>query len=151
MNKKESRQRAIIDLIESRDISTQEELCFLLQEAGFTATQATVSRDIRELSLSKMPSDESGQKYVRIRMTESDMDEKYARVLRDGYVAMDKAQSLLVLKTVSGMAMAVAASIDAMHLKEVSGCIAGDDTIMIAVKDAGAVDGLMERIKDIVQ
>jgi transcriptional regulator of arginine metabolism len=151
MNKKESRQRAIIDLIESRDISTQEELCLLLQEAGFTATQATVSRDIRELSLSKMPSDESGQKYVRIRMTESDMDEKYARVLRDGYVAMDKAQSLLVLKTVSGMAMAVAASIDAMHLKEVSGCIAGDDTIMIAVKDAGAVDGLMERIKDIVQ
>ena len=151
MNKKESRQRAIIDLIESRDISTQEELCLLLQEAGFTATQATVSRDIRELSLSKMPSDESGQKYVKIRMTESDMDEKYARVLRDGYVAMDKAQSLLVLKTVSGMAMAVAASIDAMHLKEVSGCIAGDDTIMIAVKDAGAVDGLMERIKDIVQ
>lgn len=151
MNKKEARQRAIIDLIESRDISTQEELCLLLQEAGFTATQATVSRDIRELSLSKMPSDESGQKYVRIRMTESDMDEKYARVLRDGYVAMDKAQSLLVLKTVSGMAMAVAASIDAMHLKEVSGCIAGDDTIMIAVKDAGAVDGLMERIKDIVQ
>ena len=151
MNKKDARQKAIIDLIESRDISTQEELCDLLQEAGFSATQATVSRDIRELSLSKMPSDEAGQKYVRIRMSETDMDEKYSRVLRDGYVAMDKAQSLLVLKTVSGMAMAVAASIDAMHLKEVSGCIAGDDTIMIAVKDAGAVDGLMERIKDIVQ
>ncbi len=151
MNKKEARQKAIIDLIESRDISTQEELCTLLQDAGFTATQATVSRDIRELSLSKMSSDETGQKYVRIRMSESDMDEKYARVLRDGYVAMDKAQSLLVLKTVSGMAMAVAASIDAMHLKEVSGCIAGDDTIMIAVKDASAVDGLMDRIKDIVQ
>ncbi len=151
MNKKEARQKAIIDLIENRDISTQEELCDLLQEAGFSATQATVSRDIRELSLSKMPSDTTGQKYVRIRMSESDMDEKYARVLRDGYVAMDKAQSLLVLKTVSGMAMAVAASIDAMHLKEVSGCIAGDDTIMIAVKDAGAVDGLMDRIKDIVQ
>ena len=151
MNKKDARQKAIIDLIESRDISTQEELCDLLQEAGFSATQATVSRDIRELSLSKMASDEAGQKYVRIRMSETDMDEKYSRVLRDGYVAMDKAQSLLVLKTVSGMAMAVAASIDAMHLKEVSGCIAGDDTIMIAVKDAGAVDGLMERIKDIVQ
>ena len=151
MNKKDARQKAIIDLIESRDISTQEELCDLLQEAGFSATQATVSRDIRELSLSKMSSDEAGQKYVRIRMSETDMDEKYSRVLRDGYVAMDKAQSLLVLKTVSGMAMAVAASIDAMHLKEVSGCIAGDDTIMIAVKDAGAVDGLMERIKDIVQ
>ena len=151
MNKKDARQKAIIDLIESRDISTQEELCDLLQEAGFSATQATVSRDIRELSLSKMSSDEAGQKYVRIRMSETDMDEKYSRVLRDGYMAMDKAQSLLVLKTVSGMAMAVAASIDAMHLKEVSGCIAGDDTIMIAVKDAGAVDGLMERIKDIVQ
>ena len=89
MLKKEERQRAILNLIESRDISTQEELCALLEEAGFPATQATVSRDIRELSLSKMPSDETGQKYVRIRMSESDMDEKYSRVLRDGYVAMD--------------------------------------------------------------
>ena len=150
MLKKEERQRAILNLIESRDISTQEELCALLEEAGFPATQATVSRDIRELSLSKMPSDLTGQKYVRIRMTEGDMDEKYSRVLRDGFVTMEKAQSLLVLKTVAGMAMAVAASIDAMHLKEVTGCIAGDDTIMIAVRDASSVDGLMARIKDIV-
>ncbi len=150
MQKKDARQKAIIDLIEKQDISTQEELCKLLEDAGFTATQATVSRDIRELSLSKMPSDEKGQKYVRIRMSETDLDEKYSRVLRDGYVAMDKAQGLLVLKTVAGMAMAVAASIDAMHLKEVSGCIAGDDTIMIAVRDADSVEGLMARIKDIV-
>ena len=150
MLKKDARQRAIIDLIEKNDIATQEELCELLEKEGFKATQATVSRDIRELSLSKMPSDEKGQKYVRIRMSETDLDEKYSRVLRDGYVAMDKAQGLLVLKTVAGMAMAVAASIDAMHLKEVSGCIAGDDTIMIAVRDADSVEGLMARIKDIV-
>ena len=150
MLKKEERQRAILNLIESRDISTQEELCALLEEAGFPATQATVSRDIRELSLSKMPSDETGQKYVRIRMSESDMDEKYSRVLRDGYVAMDKAQGLLVLKTVSGMAMAAAAALDECRFHEIVGCIAGDDTIFCAIRSVPETVQVKEKIEDIL-
>ena len=151
MLKKDARQQAIIHIIETRDVATQEELCTLLEQEGFKATQATVSRDIRELSLMKIPSDKSGLKYVRVNTGTGAMEEKYARVLRDGYVAMDQAQSILVLRTVAGMAMAVGAAIDAMHLEEVSGCIAGDDTIMIAVRDAGKVDDLMAKIKDIVK
>ena len=150
MLKKDARQRLIIDLIEKNDIATQEELCELLEREGYKATQATVSRDIRELSLTKMPSEKNGQKYVRIGTSNGAMEEKYSRVLRDGFVAMDKAQSILVLKTAPGMAMAVAAALDAMHLEEVAGCIAGDDTIMLAVKNAGATDDLMARIRDII-
>ena len=151
MLKKDARQRLIIDLIEKNDIATQEELCELLEREGYKATQATVSRDIRELSLTKMPSEKNGQKYVRIGTSNGAMEEKYSRVLRDGFVAMDKAQSILVLKTAPGMAMAVAAALDAMHLEEVAGCIAGDDTIMLAVKNAGATDDLMARIRDIIR
>jgi len=150
MLKKEARQRAIIDLIEKNDIATQEELCRLLQEQGYKATQATVSRDIRELALTKMPSDKNGIKYVRIANDRQVMEGKYSRVLRDGFVAMDKAQSILVLRTVSGMAMAVAAAIDAMQLEEVSGCIAGDDTVMLAVRDSDSTDGLMAKIRGII-
>ncbi|MCR4793073.1 MAG: arginine repressor [Lachnospiraceae bacterium] len=150
MLKKEARQKVIIDLIEKNDIATQEELCELLEKEGYKATQATVSRDIRELSLSKVPSEKTGLKYVRIGSSQGAMEEKYSRVLRDGFVAMDKAQSIIVLRTVAGMAMAVAAAIDAMHLKEVSGCIAGDDTVMLAIREAGSVDQLMAKIKDIV-
>ena len=120
MLKKEARQKVIIDLIENNDIATQEELCELLEREGYKATQATVSRDIRELALTKMPSEKKGQKYVRIKQSSGAMEQKYSRVLRDGFVAMDKAQSILVLRTVSGMAMAVGAAIDAMHLEEVS-------------------------------
>lgn len=150
MLKKDARQRAILALIEKNDIATQEELCELLEKEGFKATQATVSRDIRELSLSKMPSEKNGLKYVRILSGSGAMEEKYSRVLRDGFVAMDKAERILVLRTVAGMAMAVAAAIDAMHLEEVSGCIAGDDTVMIAVRYADKADELMTKIKDIV-
>ncbi len=150
MLKKDARQKVIIDLIGKYDIATQEELCELLEKEGYKATQATVSRDIRELALTKMPSDKKGLKYVRISSPSGAMEEKYSRVLRDGFVAMDKAQSIIVLRTVSGMAMAVGAAIDAMHLEEVSGCIAGDDTVMLAIREASSVDTLMAKIRDIV-
>lgn len=146
MKGKNSRQNKILFLIENNDISTQEELCALLKKEGFEATQATVSRDIRELSLTKIPSEKTGQKYARLVSSRGIMEEKYPRVLRDGFVSIDKAQSILVLKTVAGMAMAVAAAIDAMNLREVVGCIAGDDTVMIAVRDATSADELMDKI-----
>ena len=78
------------------------------------------------------------------------MNEKYIRVLRDGYVSMDKAQNILVIKTVSGMAMAVAAAVDAMKWHEVVGCIAGDDTIMCAIRTAEDTSIVMEKIRRIV-
>jgi len=90
------------------------------------------------------------QKYVVLRPEEDGMSEKYIRVLKDGYISMDMAQNILVIKTVSGMAMAVAAAIDAMKWKEVVGCIAGDDTIMCAIRSVDETVAVMDKIRKIV-
>lgn len=131
---KKTRHRKIVEIIEKKDVETQEELAGYLKEAGFAVTQATVSRDIRELKLSKVPTGGGKQKYVILKQDDSHMGDKYIRVLRDGFISMDMAQNILVIKTVSGMAMAVAAALDALKFSEVVGCIAGDDTIMVAVR-----------------
>ena len=141
-----ARHAKIIDLISRNDVETQEELADLLNGEGFRVTQATVSRDIRELKLSKVPTGGGKQKYVILRQDDSHMGDKYIRVLRDGFVSMDMAQNILVIKTVSGMAMAVAAALDALKFSEVVGCIAGDDTIMVAVRTVEDTQILMDKI-----
>lgn len=147
---KVSRHAKIVELIHQYEIETQEELAERLNEAGFQVTQATVSRDIRDLKLTKVPGDNGRQKYVILQVSEKDLKEKYVRILRDGYISMDMAQNILVVKTISGMAMAVAASIDAMKWPEVVGCIAGDDTIFCAIRSAGETQNTMEKIRKIV-
>ena len=147
---KVSRHAKIIELINQYDIETQEELADRLNQSGFKVTQATVSRVIRDLKLTKMSVDGGKQKYVIIKPEDGGMTEKYMRVLRDGYVSMDMAQNILVIKTVSGMAMAVAAAIDAMQWKEVVGCIAGDDTIMCAIRTVEDTVTVMDKIRKIV-
>lgn len=104
---KQSRHEKIVELIENSEIETQEELADRLREAGFTVTQATVSRDIRQLHLSKVPAGNGRQKYVVLRQDDSHLWDKYVRVLRDGFVSMDMAQNILVIKTVSGMALSL--------------------------------------------
>ena len=146
---KVSRHAKIIELITQHDIETQEELAEYLEDAGFKVTQATVSRDIRDLKLTKMSVDGSRQKYVILKPEEG-MSEKYIRVLQDGYVSMDMAQNILVIKTVSGMAMAVAAALDALRFAEVVGCIAGDDTIFVAVHTAEEARALKDKIHRLV-
>ena len=113
-------------------------------------TQATVSRDIRDLRLTKVPTSTGKQKYIVLRTPDEDLRDKYRRVLQDGYISMDKAQNILVIKTVPGMAMAVAAALDAMKWHEVVGCIAGDDTIMCAIRSEDATTEVMEKISKIV-
>ena len=88
----------IIEIIERRDVETQEELAALLKDAGYDVTQATVSRDIRELKLSKVPTGNGRQKYVATKQGERPLGDKYVRVLRDGYHSMDMAQNILVMK-----------------------------------------------------
>ena len=146
---KVSRHAKIIELISQYDIETQEELAEYLNNAGFKVTQATVSRDIRDLKLTKVSVNGGKQKYV-VHRQEEGMSEKYFRVLKDGYVSMDMAQNILVIKTVSGMAMAVAAALDAMKWNEVVGCIAGDDTIMCAIRTVEDTEAVMEKIRRIV-
>ena len=145
-----SRHAKVIELISQYDIETQEELAEYLNKAGFKVTQATVSRDIRDLKLTKVSVGAGKQKYVVHRQEEPEMSEKYIRVLRDGYVSMDMAQNILVIKTVSGMAMAVAVAVDSMKWNEVVGCIAGDDTIMCAIRTVEDTVAVMDKIRKII-
>lgn len=144
------RHAKIVDLIRQYDIETQEELADYLKKEGYRVTQATISRDIRELKLTKISTNDGRQKYALMQNQSAGMNEKYLRVLKDGFVSMDMAQNILVVKTVSGMAMAVAASIDAMHWSEVAGCIAGDDTIMCAIRSADDTIRVMDKIHKII-
>ncbi len=146
---KGNRHAKIIELIHKNHIETQEELADYLHREGFNVTQATVSRDIRDLKLTKIPGENGKQRYV-IHQNESFLNEKYIRVLKDGFVSMDMAQNILVIKTVSGMAMAVCAAIDAMKWGEVVGSIAGDDTIMCAIRTVEETAKVMDKIGRIV-
>ena len=148
---KRQRHEVVVDLINRYDIETQEELAAYLREEGFDVTQATVSRDIRELKLSKVATGNGRQKYIILRNDDSYLGDKFIRVLRDGFVSMNMAQNILVIKTVQGMAMAVAAALDAMKFPEIVGCIAGDDTIMAAVKSVDDTMIVMDRINKILE
>lgn len=147
---KVKRHAKIVEIISNYHIETQEELAERLNQQGFKVTQATVSRDIRDLKLTKVPADNGRQKYAVIQNEQMRMSEKYIRILSDGYVSMDYAQNILVIKTVSGMAMAVAAAIDDMDFPEIVGTIAGDDTIMCALKSVDEAILLMEKLKKIL-
>ena len=145
------RQSKILELIVKNEIGTQEELTARLEEAGFVATQATVSRDIREMKLTKVADGTGKLRYVSFRTTEEDMNEKYIRIFLDGFVSMDNAQNMLVIKTVSGMAMAVAAALDHMDFPEIVGSIAGDDTVMCAIRSIDDTVLLMGKLKKIIE
>ena len=113
---KSKRQEKIIEIIESQDIETQDELAEKLQQAGFPTTQATISRDIREMKLTKISAPGGKQKYIALKTKDYHTTEKYKRVLADGILSLEAAQNLIVIKTVVGMAMAVAAAIDNLHI-----------------------------------
>lgn len=147
---KVNRHAKIVELINKYQIETQEELAERLNQVGFHVTQATVSRDIRDLKLTKVPAENGKQKYAVLESGNTAMGEKYIRILRDGFVSMDMAQNILVIKTVSGMAMAVGAALDAMKWTELVGCIAGDDTVMCAVRSVDDTILLMKKIKKLL-
>lgn len=147
---KSKRQEKIIEIIETYDIETQDELAEKLQEAGFQTTQATISRDIREMKLTKISAPGGKQKYIALKNKDYQTTEKYKRVLADGVLSMEIAQNLIVIKTVVGMAMAVAAAIDNLHITGIIGCIAGDDTIMCVTKDGEIAKEVVKDIKKLV-
>lgn len=143
-----ARHKKILELINKYEISTQEELAEKLIDSGFLVTQATVSRDIRELSLTKI-SVGGGQKYTAVKISEKDMNKKLLKILKEGYISSDQAGNIVVIKTEAGMAMAVAAALDALGWNEVAGTIAGDDTIFCAVKDYNDAITIMGRLAKI--
>ena len=149
---KNNRQEKILELIEQNAVETQEELALLLREAGFGVTQATVSRDIKQLQLIKVVDEENGrQRYALHKDGTRSLGETYTRVFKDGVVSMDLAMNILVVKTVSGMAMAVAAAMDAMHLSSVVGTIAGDDTIMCAIRTVEDAREVLNRLREVLR
>ncbi|CCY59820.1 arginine repressor [Clostridium sp. CAG:632] len=131
---KSARQSKIIELIEQYDIMTQEELSELLTQAGFRNTQATISRDIRELKLTKITTDSGKPKYALQQPQDIDIWKKYRQVLAAGILTMESSENLIVIKTVSGVAMAVAAALDNLDINGLMGCIAGDDTIIAVAR-----------------
>ncbi len=151
MTERKTRLARILEIIEERDIGTQEDLAKALRSEGFDVTQATVSRDIRQLRLEKSRTSDGGQKYVAPKDDAALLVGKFSRVMKDGLVSMDQAQNILVIKTVSGMAMAVAAALDHLQFPEIVGCIAGDDTIMVAVRTVNDTVLLMEKIRRLIQ
>ena len=144
---KSKRQAKLVELIQNQDIETQSDLTRLLAEAGFDVTQSTVSRDIHELKLTKKPSPSGGSKYSMSAQLDDQSIERLNRVFHDGFVSMDYAGNILVIRTFNGMAMAVAAAIDAMCYPELLGSIAGDDVVMCVVKSDSEAQSLMEKLR----
>lgn len=143
---KRARHEEILQIITTQDIGTQEELAWALNQKGFHVTQATVSRDIRELKLTKVP-DEKGKAWYAAPPRRHSDDGKYLGILKEGFVAMDVGQNILVIKTISGMAMAVAAALEKMDFPEIIGNIAGDDTIMCVTKNGEQARKVMGKIR----
>ncbi|MDD6350986.1 MAG: arginine repressor [Lachnospiraceae bacterium] len=148
---KTERQNKILDLIMKKEIGTQEELADELEKAGFKTTQATVSRDIREMKLTKVALSDGRLRYVAYQETTEDLTEKYVHIFREGYLSMDNAQNILVIRTVSGMAMAVAAALDHLDFPEIVGSIAGDDTIMCAIRSLEDTATVMTRLSRVLE
>lgn len=139
-----------MEIIQNTEVETQEELAGLLKEAGFDVTQATVSRDIRQLNLRKVHSSTGKQCYAPSSPKESFDGDRLVSILKAGFVSMEAASNILVIKTVSGMAMAVAAAIDGLGIPKMVGCIAGDDTIMCAIRSVDDVAGVCETIEGLI-
>ena len=144
---KQKRQAMILAIIEQYDIETQDELQEKLAEAGFKTTQATISRDIREINLTKVAVAGGRQKYTLGKQTNHESRESYRKVLSAGILSMVPAENLIVIKTVSGMAMAVAAALDNVEINGLLGSIAGDDTIFLAVRSRDMTDTVMKAIE----
>ncbi len=132
---KTKRHAKILEIIRTSVIETQEDLSNELKKAGYKVTQATISRDIRELKLSKVPVVGGKQKYVALDNMMNNMSDKFVRVFREGFVSVDRANNMVIIKTISGMAMAVGAALDDMEFENVLGTIAGDDTIFAVLRE----------------
>ncbi|MCH4240043.1 MAG: arginine repressor [Oscillospiraceae bacterium] len=135
---KARRHAKILELISQFNIDTQEELLHRLRDSGFEVTQATVSRDIKELRLVKTLSADGQYKYSTGKEENKDISSKFYALLKDSAQSINCAGNLVIIKTLSGMAQAICAAMDTMHWETVAGTLAGDDTIFIAVRSEHA-------------
>ena len=148
---KGNRQKKILELVNRYHIETQDDLIDRLLVEGFSVTQATISRDIRELQLSKVLSGKGNYRYVAPKKEDIATGLKFNAALVDSITSVEYAQNLVVIKTYPGLANAVASGIDAMAIAEVLGCVAGDDTILVATRNEAAAKNFSERIRIIMK
>lgn len=145
------RQMKILEIIEREPIATQEDLAEKLREAGFEVTQATVSRDIKELSLLKVPAGESNYRYGAPREARRvNNHERLRRIFSDTVLSIEHSENLIVIKTLPGNAMALASVLDAGNWSEIIGTVGGDDTILVVVKPKEAVDKVIKQLEELL-
>ena len=142
---KSARHNLILEIIENRDIETQEELAEELLNRGVKVTQATVSRDIKELRLLKVLSEHGGYKYATVERAEKGMNERFARILSESIVNVEAVNNLIVVTTLTASANAAGEAIDSRKWSEAIGTIAGDNTLLIITRSNEAAEALMGR------
>lgn len=148
---KKNRHEKIIEIVEKHEVETQDELIEHLRKTGYEVTQATVSRDIRELKLTKVMSERGSYRYELPKTNETIGSFKFSHALAESITSVDYALNTVVIKTFPGMAQAVAVGIDNLHLQIILGCVAGDDTILVVARTAEAAADLNTRIKEIIR
>lgn len=146
---KKDRQRVIRELVQNTAVETQEELTQALLEHGFSVTQATVSRDIREMRLLKVLSADGQYKYALPQTTDHGMNDRFIRILKESVMLVTVSETLIVIKTLNGSANAAAEALDSMHWPEVLGSIAGDNTIFMAVASREDAEVIREKILEL--
>lgn len=145
------RQVAILDIIEKNDIETQEELADALRERGIKVTQATVSRDIKELRLLKVLTPMGTYKYATADKAENGLSERFIRILAESLLSVAASENLIVAKTLNGSANVAAEALDSLHWSEILGTIAGDNTILLIIRSREEVPGVVNRIQEMMK
>lgn len=147
---KSARHAMILQLIEGENIETQDELVSRLRDRGFDVTQATVSRDIKDLRLIKVLTDDGSYKYATVEYAENGLTERFLRIFAHSVQTITAAGNLIVIKVISGSANVAAEAIDTLRLPEIAGTLAGDNTIFCAIRDVNDVPDVMRRFQAMI-
>lgn len=148
---KYARHAKIVEIIDHEEVETQEELAARLIAEGYKVTQATVSRDIKELRLIKVLTKSGRYKYASIQQQDAGITDRFIKIFKDSLITIDHAGNMVVLKTLPGAAQAAAAALDALDMKQIVGSLAGDDTIFIVVRHVEEIDHVVAVFRDMSQ
>ena len=147
---KAQRHAVIAKLISNENIETQEELASKLCSLGYTVTQATVSRDIKEMRLIKVLTPEGKYKYATVENAEADLQDRFIRMFTSCVLSVNASGNLIVIKTISGSANAAAEAVDSLKWPDILGTLAGDNTVFIAVKEGRPVADIVKRFQNMM-
>lgn len=149
--KKYARQTKILEIIEENEIETQEELADFLKKQGIEVTQATISRDIRELGIVKVLAKNGKYKYATLKQKQDCITERLINIFKNSIISIEVAGNLIVLKTLPGAAQIAGSAIDSMNINDVVGTIAGDDTIFVAVNSTEKTTEVLELFQKLIE